>query len=158
MTFADTYFLRTDGTFDSDYMIKVSSMVSGMTLTFTNCFVDVRGGFLQSSFPLNIVFDGCTFLVGNTVTLFSLDYSAGGLNGCSSGIPLTQGDFQIRNSVFMDTAGAAKSQTGGLKYLLAMKTLYNVNFQNVTFRNMGMKHLTQVEDFLCSIGDPLKVQ
>ena len=96
--------------------------------------------------------------MSNTTTLVSLDYSSGGLNGCSSGYPLTQGDITIKNSIFMDTATGLKPATSSAKFLFLIKSLYDVKLTNVTLRNMGMKHLTHIEDYLCSIGDPVKVQ
>lgn len=96
--------------------------------------------------------------MGNTTTLVSLDYSSGELNGCSSGFPLTQGDITIKNSVFMDTATSQKPATSTTKYLLSVKSLYDVKLTNITLKNMGMKHLTQIEDYVCTIGDPVKVQ
>jgi hypothetical protein len=78
-----------DESFDSDYMIKVSGIKSGMTLTFTNCVVDVRGNFFKSEYPVNLIFDGCTFLMANSTNLMTLDYSAGGIYGCASDYPST---------------------------------------------------------------------
>ena len=75
----------------------------GVYLTFTNCTIDIRGNFLQSNVPVNIVFDNCVFKVGNTSNLFTLDYSIGSQYGCS-GDDMDAGDFEIRNSKFIDTS------------------------------------------------------
>lgn len=113
-------------------MIKVTALSSGMIVRFTNCVIDVRGQFFWSNQPVNLIFDGCTFLVGNTTTLVNLDYSTGGIFGCNETYLLTQGDIQISNSVFMDTATGAKNSTTP-RTLFNVKTLYDVVLSNVTF-------------------------
>jgi hypothetical protein len=137
-------------------MIKVDSFVSGMTVRFTNSVIDVRGNFFHSLYPVTLVFDNCTFLVANTTSLFYLDYSAGGVYGCTDGEPLTQGDFEIKNSFFMDSISGAKTPSTTLRSLFNVKSLYDIKFNTVTFTKMGMKHSASFYDFLCQ-SRPLEI-
>ena len=89
----------TDASFVSTFMINVDPAAyrENLTLTFRNCIFDVRGRFLRSTVPVNIVFDSCVFNVLNTTTLLSLDYSAGSKFGCT-GFDTDGGDLEIKNS------------------------------------------------------------
>jgi hypothetical protein len=111
-----------------------------MTVRFTNSVIDVRGNFFHSLYPVTLVFDNCTFLVANTTNLFNLDYSAGGVYGCTDGESMTQGDFEIKNSFFMDSISGAKTPTATSRSLFNVKSLYDIKFNTVTFTKMGMKH------------------
>lgn len=126
-------------------------------MTFTNSTIDVRGNFFKSVYPVNLVFDGCTFLLANTLNLLTLDYSAGSIYGCTSGDLTTQGDVLIKNSVFKDQAsGIALSVSSTAKYLFNVKSLYDFKFNGVTFSGLGQRHAALFYDHPC-ISDPLKV-
>ena len=61
----------TDQSYATEFMITVDQATyqENITLTFKNCIIDVKGNFLKTNLPINIVFDTCVFKVLNTTAL-----------------------------------------------------------------------------------------
>ena len=103
MTYDGVEIKSLDDTFSAVSMFTVPSFIPNLQVTFKNCIIDVRGKFFSSMYPVKLSFDNCMFRVGNTTELVTLDYSAGGIYGCSAGNDVNAGDLTIMNSNFTDT-------------------------------------------------------
>eukprot|EP00347_Sterkiella_histriomuscorum_P017693 403348360 len=150
LTVTDTNFVLADGALsNSQYMVTVdeATYTSGLEVKFTNCTFNISGNFLQTNKKLKITFDNCVFNVAKTNTLINIDYSNSDQSGCSTQDLL--GGLIFQNSVFQD--GDYTTTSSGMK-LMDVKSLYDISFINVTFKDMKYQHIAAFQDYSCGIA------